>query len=176
MHGVAAKPLRSDCVVYADDAVRITLVGPDAPLVQRRRVEKIAGRANWEMRYGFGIYGAAEKGNTELEIHAFVGCRNERAVALVIFERRSHVWVARWDENAEPCDPTKVENAGPKWTVGFIWVLARYRRQGIALRLLEQASRYTRVPVSDLGWYPPLSSGGKALARRICPLQFFIGK
>lgn len=176
LRGVAAKPLKSDCVVSHEDALRITLVKPDGPLIQRERIEKVARRANLEMEYSFGIYGANEKCNTELEIHALIGYRKDRAVTLLIFERRAHVWVASWGEDGEPCHATKIENAKLKWTIGFIWVLPKHRRQGIALKLLEQASRYTQIPLSELGWYTPLSAAGGALARHCCPDQILIVK
>jgi hypothetical protein len=176
IHGIAAKPLRSDSVVFGDGVLRITLVRPGAPIAQRKRVERIGRRANWETEYDFGVYGATEAGNLELDIHALVGHRNDRAIALLIFERRSRVWISHWGPDAAPCDAIRVENSGPRWTVGFVWVLAKYRRRGVALKLLEQASRHTHVPLSDLGWYTPFSDAGKALAKHLCPGQFYIVK
>ena len=128
VHGVAAKPLRGDQVVFDDVELRITLVGPSAPLAQRKRVEKAGRRANWETEYDSGVYGATEECNLEFDVHALLASRNARVVALLIFERRSHVWIAGWDQNGEPSGAVRIEGSGPRWTVTFIWVLAKRRR------------------------------------------------
>lgn len=174
--GVAIKPLKDDVVLLEDSALRITLVPPDASLNQRRRVERIARRANWETEYDFGIYSATESCNTELNIHALIGSRSGRAVALVLVERRGRVWTARWTAEGDVCDVTQVENTSRRWTIGFVWTLAQCRRQGVARKMIEQASAFTGVPVSELGWYTPFTDQGKALARRLCPSRFYVVK
>jgi hypothetical protein len=101
VNGVAAKPLNDDRVLFQDSTLRVTLVSPVASLTQRRRVERIARRANWETEYDFGIYGATEACNLEFCIHSLVGHRNGRAVTLLLVERRPHVWVAKWASDGD---------------------------------------------------------------------------
>ena len=173
VHGVAMKPLRDDRVVKAVSDSRIILVTPRASVAQRKRVEKVANRANWEMNHTFGIYCATEKSNDELQIHALIGCENYRAVALLIFERRSNVWSAHWGEDGKLHDQSLIADAGPRWTIGVIWVLKKCRRRGIALKLLEEVTLYTKVPTLDLVWYCPLSPDGEKLVKRLCPTKFF---
>jgi len=173
VNGVPARPLRDDRIVFQDPTLRITLVSPFSSLIQRRRVERIARRANWETQYDFPLYGATEA-NAEFNTHALIGHRNDRAVALLLIERRSRVWVSKWANNDDFDEPTRIESDGPRWTIGFAWVLGRYRRQGLAHRMITEASKFARVPVNELGWYTPFTDAGKALARRVCPDYFFI--
>jgi GNAT superfamily N-acetyltransferase len=165
VHGVSAKPLRDECIIFQDSTLRITVVSPFSSLIQRRRVERIARRANRETQYDFGLYGATEAGNRELDTHALVGHRNDRAIALLFIQRGTRVWVAKWASNGDFDEPTWIESDGPRWTIGFVWVLGRYRRQGLAQQMITEAAKFARLPVNALGWYTPFTDAGKALAR-----------
>ncbi len=176
VNGVAARPMKDDLILVDDSTLYITLVAPTSSLNQRRRVERVARRANWETHYDFGIYGATESCNLEFNTHALVGSRMGRAVSLMLIERREHVWSAKWEPEGGIGDVIEIGNSEPRWTVAFVWTLAKCRRQGLARKMITEASKFTGVPESELGWYTPFTDSGRALAKRVCPDRFLIVK
>ena len=173
--GVRVSPLRDDEVVSETNDLRITVVRPGSSLRQRKRAEHVGRRANWDTHYDFGVYSASEDGNRTFQIHAFIGSSQERAVSFMLLETRSTVWLARWvDLGANHLEPGKVSEGIKQWTVGFIWVLPRLRRKGIARKLLREAARFAQIPVTELGWYTPFTPEGELLVRAACPDKFRI--
>jgi ribosomal protein S18 acetylase RimI-like enzyme len=171
LDGVRFQPLSTDEIVANADGLRITVVRPHSPLAQRKRAARIGRRANRETRYDFGVYEA--QGNSTFSIHAFIGWQGEHAVAFMLLERRG-TWRTRWADLDVGLDPQIISEDHDRWTVGFLWVLPRLRRKGIARSLLHEAQRFTGIPILELGWYPPFTPEGKALVRSVCSDEFLI--
>jgi hypothetical protein len=127
-----------------------------------------------------------DNGNRQYSIHGLMEYREGRGIALLLVERREHIWPARWDAALRVIDAKPVEcpviqlsewtyTVG-RWTIRFIWVLPQFRRQKIAMRLIEEASRFTGVPIEKLAWYPPFSDEARCLVHQLCPDHFWLGR
>ena len=184
VNGEKAGPLKSDEEIYHQGGFRVTLVGPTAPFVQHNRARKVALRANLETRFDFGVYHQSEK----LDEHAFLGHHGSRATALLIMERRSHIWRAAWADmnlvkqgsilyNGDPnWEPEKISDDADWWTVCYAWMLSKYRGQGLATQLLECAAHWVDVPIQELAWLAPFTEPGMHFIKRHCPDEFLLGR
>lgn len=153
----------------------LTDVGPRSPLAQRRVAEKVGRWGNRETRYDFGVYHAESRRIRDAEVHALLVWRDDRAVGILILDRRDQEAFFRWEE-LRPGQPLRLTPAVPKrWTVAFMWVHRDHRRKGVGSALLFAAARVAGVRVADLGWVVPFSDPGEAPARQHCPDGFWIG-
>jgi GNAT superfamily N-acetyltransferase len=184
LKGTPAPPYRDDEVIAHDPTTLV--VRPGASWKQRDRAMRIARRANREMHYDFGAASIYDSLNThEFQTHAFFAVREGRAVAFVVLEKRSHVWLCRWSDR-EDCErehqagrdynPPMLSQDHARWTVIFVWTLPAMRRQAIARRLIEQAAQFAGIPIAELGWYTPFSETGETLVRNLCPDQYLVIK
>jgi len=143
---------------------------------------RIARRANCEMHYDFGAAGIYDSlATAEFRTHAFIAVHEERAIGFAVIEKRTHVWRCRWsdrdrDYNAGGYRPPKLPDSRPRFAAVFAWTLPRFRRQGLARRLIEQAAAFAAVPIAELGWCPPFSEAGEVLVRKLCPEQYLVMK
>src|SRR5207247_534566 len=115
------------------DGSRLVIVGPDSRLFLRKRVERLGRRANQDTHYDFGVYHAQESWTREADVHGVVAVTpDHRGVAVGLFEKRSLRLVTTWEEWSAPT-PLGDSSAVPGgfWTVGFVWTLVTYRRQGL---------------------------------------------
>jgi len=167
LHGVPGKPLSDDEVLDPNPECRIIVVRPNSSRRQHDRVERVASRANSEMRYDFGIYHTCEReAHHQFGMHPLLAWRDNRAIGFLLLERRSHVGEWRWADECPEGIPLIETSA--RWTIGFVWVLRKFRRQGVARRMLSNASRFCGTQIADLCWYWPLSDDGEALAKSVC--------
>ncbi|MBZ5678023.1 MAG: GNAT family N-acetyltransferase [Acidobacteriia bacterium] len=170
------RPRRDDEIVYETDVLKITVVRPTSPNAQRKRAQEVGSRANRDTKFDFGVYAAMDDCNREFQIHAFIGASHERAVAFLLLEKRSTIWLARWPDIEAGLYPPEISERIAEWTIGFIWVHSRVRRHGIARKLLHEAARFARIPTVQLGWYTPFTDEGRLLVRAICPSEFRVIK
>lgn len=174
VNGVKLQPLRNDQVLYDVDGFRVTHVPPTAPVVHRRRAERVGRRANRETHYDFGVYQAGSEANADYNIQVFIGHRQERGVALLVLSRRRHGWRATWTDYDLHRPPKKITERREGWTVDFVWVLPKHRGQGLASRLLLVATAWAGASVTELAWQTPFEDAGARFVRRHCPLRFYI--
>jgi len=105
-----------------------------------------------------------------------LGYISNRAIALLVLERCSHLWRSTWAEYDAEVQPPLVSKEANRWTVSFVWVLPKYRKQGIADRLVRTAASWAKIPVGQFAWHTPFTESGGRLVRRHCPQVFFVGK
>jgi ribosomal protein S18 acetylase RimI-like enzyme len=176
--GIHAKPLKDDEVVHSYADLRVVLVRPPASVWQRKRIQALARRANWEMHYDFGIYDPLASTTCELDVHALLGYVGAWGIALLLLARRCRVLVAAWSD----ADPPRIGNAEVvetdvgRWTIDFLWVSPQFRGRGIAGTLIREASRFTGVKVTELAWNAPFSESARRLVRRLSPERLYLGK
>lgn len=175
-NGIPGAPLKSEKVIWRQrqNDEWIVLVTPTSPKPERIRARKVAQLANREMHYDFGIYHENEPPDSR-NLHLFLYGVRDRLVGLAIFERRDHVCRASWEEY-DRRDLKELVLAPPIWSFGFAWVHRKYRRQGIARRLFEEAVRFLNVTPESVGLYAPFSEEGEKLARTLFPSGFLVAK
>ena len=176
-NGVYARPAKSDEVIWKQGRDRITVMRHRTALrAQRERAWRAAFAANREMRYDGGVY-CAEDPPDERDLHVFLPHRGNRIVGLLIMERRTPMWSGTWDEfdesKASNAEPQSAEQT-PVWSVGFVWVLPRHRREGLARRLVLEGCAFLGAQVEHLGWYVPFMQSGEALVRKLCPVKLYL--
>lgn len=173
VNGICGSPRRSEKVIWRDGDRRIVVVTPFSPRPERVRARKVGQLANREM-HSFGNYHENEPADCR-NLHLFLYGLHDRIVGLAIFERRDHVCWCTWKEYDHK-DFKDLALAAPIWSLGLAWVLCKYRRQGIARTLLEQAICFLKVRRETVGLYTPFSEDGEWLARTLFPAGFLIAK
>ena len=151
----------------------ITVVPPNAPA----RLREVAGRlgriGNRETRYDFGVYHYRDpRGLREHSVHALLAWHGERAIGILVFDRRDEEVYIRWDD--EPGRTYRVRPApNPRWSVTYAWVHSAHRKKGIAGALFHAAADFARVPINELGLLGPFTDDGEALVRNHFPEGFW---
>ncbi len=169
VNGVLVLPTSSDCVVWSHENERITVINRFSPREQRERAEEIAKYARRDTPY------QAEVLFGEMEACVFLLHKNDRAVGLLLMEKRAHVWRANWKDIEDEKPPTQLPDHPPIWSVCLIWVLKQQRRRYVAKTLLENALSYLRCGFDQIAWYTPFTDCGKAFVLSCCPYDFYIG-
>jgi len=174
VNGLRARSLKSDCAIWQASEQRITVVTAHSPSAQRDRAETIASLANLDTGYNGGIYHAAQQAD-DRNVHLFLYHKRNRALAITIIERRSTVWRCRWGNGSQP-ESEELQDHEPMWSVGFVWVHRKARREGVARRVLAEALRHLGVSLERVGWYTPFTNNGRAFAKAMCPDEFYVAK
>jgi len=173
VHGVKAPALKTDRVLATKNGLRITVITPVSPLVQRQRAEKVARRAKCDTPFDFASYYASEQQDEDSPL-VFLGTRWERAIAFLVLRRAAYFTETLW-EHVPSLNRQKVtRHAGVRWAVCMIWVLAQERHRGLATQLLQQATQFVGLPLEELAWCLPFTECGERLARRHFPERLTI--
>jgi hypothetical protein len=173
--GVRRTTLAGDPLVVGDalpDGYQLTVCGPQAP----RRVQDFAvtvGRlANRETRYDFGVYHPRETWTRDHDVHVLLTWHGDRAIGFLRAEQREDEAYTLWTGDRQIALRPAVP---PRWTIGFIWIHHAHRRRGLGRALVAAAGELGGVPVSEVGWNPPFTEAGEALARSLCPDGVWLG-
>jgi hypothetical protein len=167
-----ALPSKSDCVIWSQDDMRIIVVNGLSPLEQRRQAEEIAILARKDTQYGAEVL----FGESELETHVFLLHRQNRAIGLLIMEKRDHICQTSWADWDAGKKPKELLAHPPIWSICFIWILQRYRGSHLGQTMINEVVAYLGSNFETIGWYTPFTPSGKALVRRCCPKMFYIAK
>ncbi len=175
INGLPALPLSSDCVVWSRENERITVISQTSLREQCQRAEEVAKYARKDTPY------QAEVLFGEMDVRVFLLHKDDRAVGLLLMEKRSDVWRAKWKDIDGGKQPTKLPNHPPIWSVCLVWVLKQHRRLGFAQTMLDKALVYLGCSLDNIGWYtssspPPFTPSGEAFVRSCCPDEFYIAK
>ena len=174
VNGVPAPHLKSDVIIWRINEDRIIAVNSYSPMPQRVRASKVGSAANQEMHYDGGIYSRNERPD-ERNIHLFLYCSKKRAIGLAKLEKRSFIVKYTWEEYDKNIQKEMIESDSI-WSLGFIWVHKKHRKNGIAKTILTEAISYLGVSISGIGLYTPLSEEGEHFAKSIFPVSFLIAK
>jgi ribosomal protein S18 acetylase RimI-like enzyme len=173
VHGLYARPLKSDRTIWQDADRRITVVTPNSPPAQRSRAAKVSSMVNHNTEYDGGIYDGSDVPE-RLNLHIFLYHDGNRVRGFMMLAKMDAVWRCRWDNN--PSEYEKLVCPQPMWSVMFIWVHQALRHKGVAKRLFNEATRHLSIPADKIGWYTPFSSEGQAFAKSLYPDEFYIAK
>jgi zinc-finger of acetyl-transferase ESCO len=172
-NGPRIRTIPAGAETWHSGSEEILLVTNASPRSLRKLAHDASLCANQEVHYDGGIYHHYDPPD-DRDIHIFLCRRGSRIVALLTFERRTHVWRCLWSEASTP-DCTEVEDKRAMWSIGFVWVHMKHRRSGLARALFLAAKTRMRLG-DDIGWYTPFSSGGEALVRHLYPTAFYVAK
>ncbi|NTU59689.1 MAG: hypothetical protein HGA98_01370 [Deltaproteobacteria bacterium] len=169
---------RSDRIVWAEGGLRIALVTGDSPVPQRRRAVSAFRVASREM--GYSGSGYAKREPEEDEAHAFLLYRAGRMIGLFLLARRERWMEGAWNDE-EPNGVAEVSGwradrrergETPLWSLDFMWIARKYRRQGYGRIVIGAAARTLGTTPEGLAWLPPFTPNGKAFIRHIQPVAF----
>lgn len=173
VHGIKAPPLKTDRVLVDENGLRITVVTPLSPLIQRERAAKVALRAKRDTPFDFASYHASETEDDERP-RVFLATRRDRAIGFLILRFKTYFCETTWDEFTQPNRSSLPTLYGERWAVGMIWVLAAERQRGLATQLLMRGVQFVGIPLQELAWSVPFTEYGERLARRHFPEQIII--
>jgi hypothetical protein len=130
------------------------------------------------MRYSGSGYTKREP--KKHDSHAFLLWQGGRLIGLFVLARRPR-WVnAAWNQE-EPNGVAEVSgwdvrkgerDSGPLWSLDFMWIVRKHRRQALGRLLLQCAAQFLGITVEELAWLPPFTPAGKAFIRHVQPEMF----
>jgi ribosomal protein S18 acetylase RimI-like enzyme len=173
VHGVRAKTSKSDWVLEQLDDLKIILISPNSPDIQRKRAERVAFRVNRETHFDFVSYHASETEESESPL-VFIGITNERAIAFLVVRKNTRSVKTTWDLYDKKGRGTIPLLPDERWSVSMVWTLPNNRRSGLATNLINAASRYLKVPVLEMAWTTPFTEFGYPLAKKISPNEVIL--
>ncbi len=97
-------------------------------------------------------------------------------MALLVLSEMSQIRRISWTDYERQDEEKLIGVTGPRWTVSYTWTLARFRRTGLATRLVEAAASWSKTAVGELAWYLPFTAAGERFVRRLCPDGLLIGR
>jgi GNAT superfamily N-acetyltransferase len=174
-HGVRRRTLAGDPLVVGNalpDGYQLTVCGPQAPRRLQDFAVTVARLANRETRYDFGVYHPRDRWSREQDVHGVLAWHGDRAIGFLRAERREDEAYLVWTgDRPIPWRPARP----PRWTIGFLWIHHAHRRRGLGRALVAAAAALAGIPVSEVGWNPPFTEAGAALARSLCPDGVWLG-
>jgi GNAT superfamily N-acetyltransferase len=183
VHDVAVNGLRyrqtpSDRIIAEEDGWRVAVVSRESPFAQRRRAVRAFRIASREM--GYSGAGYAKREPKEDDTHAFLLYRGSRLIGIFLLAYRTRWVEGAWNEEEPRGDaevsgwsvPKRGRGAEPLWSVDFMWIARKHRRQGYGRLLLQRAAHFLGTTVEQFAWLPPFTPFGKAFIRHVRPREF----
>jgi hypothetical protein len=174
INGLCAPLAKSDHIIWKENNRHISVVNHLSPTIQKKRAEKIGLLAHHDTAYDFAPYSSYESLD-DRNVHLFLGYTNGRGIAFLLIEKRSTIWSCTWEEYQNHVVQELPEHP-PMWSVGLVWVNRGHRRQGWAVQLALEATRFLCITSEQIGWYTPFTDEGQALVKSLCPKYFYIAK
>jgi ribosomal protein S18 acetylase RimI-like enzyme len=175
VNGVPARSTAREKVIWRNIGSRIVVVTPHSPKPQRVLARLVGQVANRELHSDGGLYYENEPSD-DRDMHLFIYCVHDRAVGLVILEKRDHVCQYSWAEWDAKVQKSLPKVPVPIWSLGIAWTHKKHRRRGLARTLFREACAFLETELDAVGVYTPLSPEGEVFARSIFPQIFLIAK
>jgi hypothetical protein len=175
INGIKAIPLNSDEVISEVDGFKIVLVSPNSTPSQRMRAERIAFRCKLDTRFNFAPYHAKDREGVDSPL-VFIGIIENRAIGFLVFRKTEKTLKVKWAKEHYNLE-NKVEVPllpDKRWGVSMVWVLESKRRVGYATKLIETASSYVGISISDIAWFKPFTEFGHPLAKKLSPNEVIL--
>lgn len=178
LNGLRYRQTPSDRLIAEQDGWRIAVVNHDSAFAQRRRAVLAFRLASREM--GYSGAGFAKREPKEDHTHAFLLYRGSRLIGLFLLAQRARWVEGAWNEE-EPKGFSEVSGwdirkrergSEPLWSVDFMWIARKHRREGYGKLLLQRAARFLETTVEQFAWLPPFTPFGKAFIRHVRPKEF----
>ena len=172
--GFPYRRAKSDEIIWEDGDFRITVINYFSPKSQRVRAQEVGLIAWDDTEFSFGRYHSEEQLD-ERNIHNFLLYRKNRVIGLLIAERRSYIYKFTWEEY-EKAGGQELPQRPPIWSVGYVWILKKFRRKGLSKRLVTEAVFFLKTDPQHIGWYTPFTGMGEVLAKSLCSDYFYVAK
>ena len=179
IHGIPGPIRRGDQVIWSIAGRHVTVVRHrTATNHQRALAERVAQLARMDTDFDFAAYHASDSVDAR-NVHVFLMHETDRIVGFLVLERRDFTRGLTWSEWDDPLAPgprSPLSRGIEMWSIGMVWVHAKYRRKGLATHLIRNAATFLGLKVHDIGWYTPFTDSSELLARKLCPSHFSIAK
>ena len=111
----------------------------------------------------------------EHDQRVLVAAEGDRVVGAAVTAFDDYAWPLRWtpEGSIEMRDEKALTHRRCK--VARVWTAGAYRRRGLALHLVQLASRLLSCGVGEMGWELPFTRSGEGLVKRLCPDAFWRG-
>ena len=174
VNGLYAPRIKSDKIAWEKGDYRITVVNYFSSHAQKKRAEKVGRLAHKDTPFDFIPYHSKEPLD-ERNVHIFLLYRKNRAIGLLILERRNYVQKFTWREY-ENAEGRELLQAEPIWSIGLVWIHRKHRKRGLGSQLVQVAASYFDIDVQSIGWYTPFTDDGEKFVKSLCPQFFFVAK
>ena len=173
-NGLLTARFKTEKLIWSQEEKRIILVDKLSNHQERVRAREIGQIANRELRHDFGIYHESDPADYR-DIHLYLYVSDIRVLGFAIYEKRDRVCKYTWDEYDKKIQKELIEHS-PKWSLGLIWVLKKYRKTGIATQLFQVGLKHLEIGHNKIGLYTPFTEEGEAWARATFENKFIIAR
>jgi len=170
VNGLHARPLKSDCIIWSQHDMRITVINQLSPLAQLRRAKEVARLARHDARFDpVDVFNGKDT-------HAFLLHKRNRAIGFLSIEKREHVWKTSWADYEAKKKTKEIAGHPAIWTICMVWILKRHRGSHLGQTMVDRAVAYLGCDLETVGWYTRFRESGEKLVRKFCPETFYIAK
>lgn len=110
---------------------------------------------------------------TEDDQRLYLAAAGVHIVAMALTALDDGFWRFAWQADGSLTLMEPVPSIRRSHKIARVWTAAAYRRRGLALWLIQTASRLLPCEIADLGWELPFTLGGARLVKRLCPEAFW---
>lgn len=172
VNGIRYRRAKSEKVIWEEGGLRITVANFFSPMPQRIRAQEVGLLAWDDTEFSFGRYHSREDLDAR-NIHNFLLYRKNRVIGLLIAERRSYIDRFTWEEY-DKAGGQKLTERSPIWSIGYVWILKKHIRKGLARKLVFEAVSSLGTDMQSIGWYVPFTESGRPLVKSLCPDYFWV--
>lgn len=153
---------------YGDDIAVVTATSPAAWRKLAHQCSRLPQRENG---YDFASFDIGDGLPADNGLRAYLYRARDRVVGYAsVFDDTQARWFDAWAERAGPHPDDGLRRP----VVNVIFTAQTWRRSGVAREMVLAVAAHSGVDVSALAWAQPLSRGGQALARSLCPVGVWL--
>jgi hypothetical protein len=148
-----------------ESSLPIYIIDESCPKVIRRDIAHVAIVA-WRSIQHFPV--GYDGSITDEEPRLFLAADGDHIVAMVLTSFDDRFWPLAWKPDGSLSLLDNIASTRRNVKIARVWTAVSYRRRGLALQLIQTASRHFSAEISDFGWELPFTSSGTCLVRRLC--------
>lgn len=172
LNGAKCTDLSKTDIIWNYKNMSIIVVCPKSLLLLKQAAALSSCTANIEMRYDRPMYDESEIAN-EFDKRIFLLLKNDRIIGHSIFEKRRFTYRFSWDGLIQS---EYIPELNPIWTVCFIWIHQKFRKNGHAQILISVFIDYFCIKNHTFAWDSPFSSSGSKFVKSWFPENFLISQ
>lgn len=164
-----------ESLVWCDALDGVVLITDNSPPNIRKLGDDVATCSRFNSEFDGLVFRSSDPPD-ERDAHIFIYVKDGRGVGLLCLDRRTMVRTCSWDADSVKYTCDDGSDLRLMWSIGYVWVHEKYRKNGLASRFLNIILRSMDVSIDEIGWYSPFSNDGEKFIRKLCPTRFFIAK